>query len=237
MPKIVLYLRVSTDEQAESGLGLEAQLAACRGAADRLGLPIASTLQDDASAGLPLDRRPVLVDAIAALGPGDVLLVAKRDRLSRGDGFATGMIEAAVRRTVARVVSAAGEGTDDDSPGNILFRRIVDAFAEYERLIIKARTKAALAAKRARGERTGQVPYGRRLAGDGRTLEPDAAEAAAVGLVRELKAAGMSLRGIARELDRRGVPTKSGRPWRHTTIRDLLERPTDEPAAQAGPAA
>ena len=68
-------------------------------------------------AGLPLDRRPVLVDAIAAHGPGDVLLVAKRDRLSRGDGFATGMIEAAVRGRMVRVVSAAGEGTDDDSPG------------------------------------------------------------------------------------------------------------------------
>ena len=111
----------------------------------------------------------------------------------------------------------------------------MDAFAEYERLIIKARTKAALAAKRARGERTGQVPYGERLAGDGRTLEPDATEAAAVGLVRELKAAGMSLRAIARELNRRGVPTKSGRPWRHTTIRDLLGRPTDEPAAKPAP--
>jgi DNA invertase Pin-like site-specific DNA recombinase len=225
--KIVVYRRVSTDEQAESGLGLEAQLAACRTAAIRLGREIAFTFQDDASGGLPLDKRPVLVDAIASLGRGDTLLVAKRDRLSRGDPLVTGMIEAAVERAGARVVSAAGEGTDSDEPSAILMRRIVDAFGEYERLLIKARTKAALRAKRARGERTGQVPYGHHLAADGRTLEPDAAEAAAIGLVHELRAARMSLRAIARELDRRGILTKSGRPWRHTTIRDLLEQPAD----------
>jgi site-specific DNA recombinase len=224
VPWIVIYLRVSTDEQAESGLGLEAQLAACRAAAGRLGLEVAFTFEDDVSGGLPLEKRPVLVDAIAALSRGDVLLVAKRDRLSRGDPLTTGMIEAAVQRAGARIVSAAGEGTESDEPSSILMRRIIDAFAEYERLIIKARTRAALRAKKARGERAGQVPYGHHLAGDGRTLEPDPAEAAALALIRELGDAGTSLRAIARELDRRGVPTKSGRPWRHTTIRDLLGR-------------
>jgi site-specific DNA recombinase len=230
MARAIVYLRVSTDEQAESGLGLEAQLSACRMAAQRMGLDVASTHEDDLSGGLPLERRPALVEAIASLGKGDTLLVAKMDRLSRGDPFTSGMIEAAVNRQGARVASAAGEGTGDDEPSSVLMRRIISAFAEYERLLIKARTRAALKAKKARGERSGQVPYGHHLAGDGRTLEPDRAEAEALVLIRELRTAGMSLRAIAAELDRRCVPTKSGRPWRHTTIKDLLERTADAQA-------
>ena len=236
MPRAIIYLRVSTDEQAESGLGLEAQLAACRALAARMGWEVVLVLEDSMSGGLPLEKRTILLDALAALARGDILLVAKRDRLSRGDMMTTAMIEAAVERAGARIASAAGEGTESDDPASILMRRMIDAFAEYERLIIKARTRAALAAKRRRGERTGQVPYGCRLSGGGPPskktgmptgLEPDVAEAAAIGLVRELRAAGVSLRAIARELDRREVPTKSGAPWRHTTIRDLLERPAD----------
>ena len=66
------------------------------------------------------EKRPVLLDAIAALGPGDILMVAKRDRLSRGDPFVTAMIEAAVQRAGARILSAAGEGTESDEPSSIL---------------------------------------------------------------------------------------------------------------------
>ena len=215
---------VSTDEQAESGLGLEAQLAACRAAAARNAWEIASTFEDAMSGGLPLVRRTILLDALTSLARGDILLVAKRDRLSRGDMMATAMIEAAVQRAGTRIASAAGEGTESDDPASVLMRRIVDAFGEYERLLIKARTRAALKAKKARGERYGQVPYGRRLAGDGVRLVADPAEATAVALILELRAARMPLRAIAAELDRRAVPTKSGRPWKHSTVHDVLKR-------------
>ena len=233
MSRTVIYLRVSTDEQAESGLGLEAQLAACRAVADRLGAPIAAIHQDELTGATPLDRRSGLMDAIAAVGRGDVLLVAKRDRLARGDAMLTAMIEAAVRRRGGRILSAAGEGTDDDDPASILMRRMIDAFAEYERLIIAARTRAALRAKSARGERAGQVPYGHRLSGNGPRsrkrglptgLEPDQAEVATIALMVELRAAGRSLRAIARELDRRGHRTKRGKPWRQSTVHDVLRR-------------
>ena len=112
----------------------------------------------------------------------------------------TAMIEAAVKRAGGRIVSAAGEGTESDDPASILMRRMIDAFAEYERLIIGFRTRSALAAKGARGERKGQVPYGRRLSGKGTParrsglptgLEPDQAEAEVLELVGELaRAAG-----------------------------------------------
>lgn len=224
----VVYLRVSTDEQAESGAGLAGQLDACRAAAARSGWALAGPFADEGVSGAAaVDRRPALMDALAALGRGDVLLVAKRDRLGR-DPIVVALIEAAVGRQGARVVSAAGEGTDGDDPTSILMRRIVDAFAEYERLVIKARTRAALGAKKRRGERVGTIPLGVRLTADGRALEPDPAERAALALVRDLAGRGRNPRQIAAELDRRGVPTRRrGGHWAPTTIRRILARSPD----------
>lgn len=114
-----------------------------------------------------------------------MLLVAKRDRLGR-DPLVVAMIESAVQRKGARIVSAAGEGTDSDSPSDVLMRRMVDAFAEYERLVIGARTKAALQAKKIRGERVGSIPYGYQLDGDGKTLRTDVDEQAVLAQLRQL---------------------------------------------------
>jgi site-specific DNA recombinase len=84
--RAVAYLRVSTDEQAQSGLGLEAQAHACRQWAAREGFDLAGPFADDVSGAAPLDRRPGLLDAIAALGQGDHLLMAKRDGSANQQG-------------------------------------------------------------------------------------------------------------------------------------------------------
>jgi DNA invertase Pin-like site-specific DNA recombinase len=153
--RIFAYLRVSTGEQAESGAGLKAQEDACQRWATRGGAGLAGEYRDEGVSGTaPLEARQGLLAALGKLKAGDVLLVAKRDRLAR-DPIVLAMIEAAVARRKARIVSAAGEGTEGDGPSDVLMRRIVDAFAEYERLVIRARTKAALVAKKARRERTG----------------------------------------------------------------------------------
>lgn len=225
--RAVIYLRVSTDEQSASGAGLNAQLDACRSCAERAGWePVGPFSDEGISGAAPLDRRPAMIDAMAAIGRGDVLVVAKRDRLGR-DPIAVALIERAITGKGGRVVSAAGEGTDDDSPASVLMRRVIDAVAEYERLVIRARTKAALVAKKRRQERTGKVPYGHTLAGDGKALVEDPAELEVLDTIRRLKARGLSLRAIALELDRLQVPTKTGRPrWNHFVVSKLLNRPT-----------
>ena len=102
-------------------------------------------------------------------------------------------------------------------------RRLIDSFAEYERLLISARTRAALAAKRRRGERvSGIVPFGYRLAADGRTLEADADEAATLEAIRRLRAEGRSLRGVADALNAAGILTRARTPWRFEYVRNLL---------------
>lgn len=82
----------------------------------------------------------------------------------------------------------------------------------------RALTKAALAAKRSRGERIGSVPYGYQVANDGRTLEPRADEAVAVALVRELRAEGMALRAIATRLEAAGCVPRGGGRWHPDTV-------------------
>lgn len=135
---------------------------------------------------------------------------------------AVALIERLIARKGARVLSAAGEGTDSDDPTALLMRRIVDAFAEYERLVIRARTRHALKAKRAQGLRAGNVPFGFSLAEDRKTLVPNHDEQRTLAEIRELRVQGCSMPQIAARLNQRGVVTRSGSEWRFEYVRRLL---------------
>jgi DNA invertase Pin-like site-specific DNA recombinase len=217
---IIAYLRVSTDEQVQSGLGLDAQLSAMEKAFGKLD----AVFRDEGYSGGNANR-PGLRDALEALGDGDELVVAKRDRLSR-DMFLSLWLEKEVKRRGAKIRSAAGEG---DDPTAVLMKRIVDSFAEYERGMIGLRTRAALAQKRARGERCGgQVPYGYRAHPDGLHLVPDGDEQEVSALIRTLREEGQSLRSVAAELEQRGVSTKQGKQtWHPQTIKQILSQKVD----------
>lgn len=201
----VLYARVSTDEQAREGHSLAAQEELCRDFARRQGWPVAGVWRDEGlSGGLPLRRRPALRGAIESLAPASALVVLRLDRLYRADEYDRGQIDRAIRERGARVRSTQGEGTESDRSSDVMQRGILNSVALGEKLRIGERTREALGSKRGRGERLGQVPYGKRLAADGRTLEDDPARAAVRELARELHAGGLSLRKIAAELTARG---------------------------------
>jgi len=221
IPHAFGYLRVSTDQQADSGLGLDAQRSAIESACARLGLALADVFTDAGLSGaLDMENRPALFAAVQALKRGDVLLVAKRDRIGR-DLIGVATIERMIMRKGARIISAAGEGTEGTDAGAMLQRQILDVFAEYERRLIGQRTKAALKAKRERGERAGNLPFGYELGPDGQKLEPCAAEQSVLSLLAELREAGYSLREIAAELNRQGFTTRRGSAWRHQYVAAL----------------
>lgn len=226
--KAIAYRRCSTSEQAESGLGLAAQLTACEAAAGRLGLTVAAVFDDAGVSGSTEgEEREGFMSAVAVLEKGDVLLVAKRDRLGR-DPIAVAMIERLVGRKGARIVSAAGEGTEGNDPAAVLMRRMVDAFAEYERLLIGARTKAALGALKRLG-----VKLGAPALGTGRAEEIDAAgrrlviavedETRAVAAARAYRAEGLSLRAVAVRLTADGLKPKRGGKWFPQTVAAALK--------------
>lgn len=221
--RAVVYLRVSTEEQAASGLGLEAQEAACRAFCEAEGWTVASIHVDASVSGTaPVDGRPALAEALGSLARGGVLVAARRDRIARSVGVAA-VVEETARRRGARVVTPDAPGEADD-PFAGAMRGMMDVFAQLERALIATRTRAALAAKRARGEKTGgDLPVGAALAEDGVTLTADTAEAAAVDTIRDLRAAGMSVRAIAAELDARGIPARGER-WHATTVARVLKR-------------
>lgn len=234
--KAVAYLRVSTDEQAESRAGLEAQLHAITQHCHRQGIELVATFTDEGISGAAqLDKRPGLLDAVNAITKGMVVIVAKRDRLAR-DVVACALVERMVAKRGGRVLSVAGEGTDNDDATSILMRRIVDAFAEHERLVIAARTRAALQAKRRRGERAGRVPYGYELADadtatsrsrSGRPVQlvPVHEQLSVVERIRREHAAGLSMRTIAQRLTDDGIPTANGAArWCHSSVQRVVAR-------------
>ena len=232
--KAIGYLRVSTDEQAESGAGLAAQRDALERHCEGQGWQLQEVHEDDGVSGkAKLHKRLGLMDAINAVGKGDVLLIAKRDRLAR-DMMSSILLEQMVAKKGGRIVSVAGEGTDDDDPTSILMRRMVDAFAEYERLVIAARTRAALQAKKRRGLRTGRVPYGKVLversvirskSGRPAQLADNPEQLTVLVKVRTMRAEGQTMKAIAERLTDDGIPTATGRSrWSTSTIQRILER-------------
>jgi len=217
----VAYVRVSTEDQK---LGPEAQRAAIEAWARAEGVTVVAWHVDQGlGGGLELEERAGLIAALADLKAhrAGSLVVAKRDRLAR-DVYIAGAIEREVAKTGARVVSADGTA-NGDTPADAFMRSILDAVAQYERALIRARTKAALGAKAARGERVGEIPYGFRLAPDGVRLEPDEGEQHVVATVRELHASGLSQRGIVRALAGRGVVSRSGKALGKTQVVRILE--------------
>ena len=198
----IAYLRASKDDQR---LSPEAQRASIEAWADREGIRVVAWCVDQGVRSVvPVAERPAMRASLAAIrrhGAG-VLVVAKRDRIAR-DVVLAARVERVVARAGGRVVSVSGEG-NGDSPADIFIRTVIDGAAQYELALIAARTRAALAAKRARGERVGSVPFGFALDTDGVRLVHMGHEQAAIARARVLRACGLTLRAIAAQLAAEG---------------------------------
>ncbi len=209
------YVRVSTEEQH---LGPEAQRAAISLWAQRAGVTVVAWHAEAGVSGArELDGRPALMAALADLAAhrAGVLAVARRDRLAR-DVVVAATIERAAQGRGARVASADGVG-NGDTPADQFMRTILDGAAAYERELIRARTRAALKAKRAKGERAGNVPWGFAARPDGR-LDPHDDERAVAARVLELRREGLSLRRIVLALEEESRASRSGRPLQLTQV-------------------
>jgi DNA invertase Pin-like site-specific DNA recombinase len=243
MPRGIPYIRESTDDQVETGAGLEAQHHACTLFVLRRGLELGPTFQEveGLSGATPFEKCPRLMDAVAELSPGDALVVSRRDRLAR-DRLKIIMFEQLLKTRACHLLSAAGEGTGAEDPNDLsafLLRGIVDLFAEYERLVIKFRTASAMQVRRRAGDRVGRTPFGFDLFDDGRRskngtkdgverpvkLVANPAEQAVLATMGSLRAAGESYRAIATQVNALGFRTKAEREWSHTSVRFVLTSP------------
>ncbi|HLN30744.1 MAG TPA: recombinase family protein [Gemmataceae bacterium] len=226
--EIIGYLRVSTKKQGESGLGLEGQKAAVEAYARHIGARVGAWYTEVETGKLA--DRPQLNRALShGKRSKSPLVVAKLDRLARNVEF------------LAKVMNSGVEFTACDNPAaNRLTLHILAAVAEAEAKAISDRTKAALAAAKARGMKLGSARPGHwqgheeaRLAGAkigtvaAAKARTKAAEEAYADLLPKLdgwKAEGLSLRSIADKLNAEGHTTRRGKPWNQVQVSRVLER-------------
>jgi DNA invertase Pin-like site-specific DNA recombinase len=218
--KAVSYIRVSTARQGSSGLGLEAQRESVRVFALANGYEITQEFLEVESG--KNDARPVLAKALAhAKKTGACLVIAKLDRLARSVSF------------VARLMDANTDFRAVDLPdASKLVLHIMSAVAENEAKSCSDRTKAALAAAKARGALLGAAnPASRNLppgaherGGNTTKAKARAAVADLLPKLKALQAQGLSLQAIADALNAEGQVTPNGKAWHPMQVSRALNR-------------
>ena len=203
---VIAYSRVSTEEQVQTGLSLEAQKAQILSESKRRGMPLLAIYEDAGLSGKDLSR-PALKAALSDMeaGLGSVLMVSRLDRLTRSVHDATGLMEKAQKGGWGLV--ALDAPVDTTSPAGAAMTQVMSVFAELERKLIGERTKSALAIKRAQGIRLGRP----------RQLTPEVVER----IVSD-RGDGMGWSAIARSLNEEGVPTaQGGKAWYPATVQKV----------------
>ncbi len=219
---LVAYYRVSTREQGRSGHGLDAQRAAVvRFAASEGFEVVAEFTEIETGKGADaLDRRPQLAASLTEArrhGKTIPVAVAKLDRLSRDVHFISGLM-------AHKTPFISADLGPDVEP---FLLHLYAALAEKERAVISQRTKAALAAAKARGQVLGNpdLDAARAVGNAIQKAGADAHAAAVMPAIQAAQAAGAkTLREIAAALDGRGITTARGGKWDATTVRNILRR-------------
>jgi DNA invertase Pin-like site-specific DNA recombinase len=204
--RVIGYVRVSTDEQAASGAGLEAQREAILAECRRAGHELVEVVTDAGFSAKDLNR-PGILDALERLASGeaDGLMVAKLDRLSRSVLDFAGLVARAQSEGWALI--CLDLGVDTSTASGEMMANVLASFAQFERRLIGERTKAALAQKRAQGVTLGRP---RKVSDSVRVL------------VDELREEGWTFRQIAGFLSDAGTPTAHGGcRWYPSTVRSL----------------
>ena len=221
--RAVAYLRVSTQEQADHGVSLDAQRAKVAAYAALYDLDLVAVEVDAGASAKSLDGRPALARALSMLDgrEADALIVVKLDRLTRNVADLGGLVERYFGARGAALLSV-GEQIDTRTSAGRLVLNVLASVAQWEREAIGERTSAALQHKKANGERVGAVDFGYRLAADGVRLEADAGEQATIARARTLAAGGLSLRKVAAALEGEGLTARNGKAFAATQIARMV---------------
>jgi DNA invertase Pin-like site-specific DNA recombinase len=218
--KFISYLRVSTDKQGKSGLGVEAQRQAIENYLNGGHWKLLKEYIEVESG--KKDERPKLTEALAACKmTGATLVIAKLDRLSRNVRF------------IAELMDSGAEFVACDFPkANRLTIHILAAVAEHEREMISKRTREALRAAKARGVQLGSprnlsekaAAKGRVLGRNVRTARADEHANMVYSAIAAYQKEGLSLNSIARKLNEDNTLTPRGKTWTPTAVKRAIER-------------
>ena len=215
--KAFIYSRVSTREQAESGVSLDVQEQDCRAWCEEQGLEV-EIFTDAGVSGRRFDR-PALQELLGRLSEASHLVVWKADRLAR-DNVDRGLILRECQKFGVTFVSVTQPELGVDSPEAELVTNLVGAVAQFESALLGDRVRAAQRRQVETGKLMSRPPYG--YDDDWQIVSE---EAETIRLIDELYLDGLGFMRIAQELNRREVRSPGGGEWWHTSVRDVVRRP------------
>lgn len=226
--RVVGYIRVSTEQQADGGVSLDAQRQKLSAYALAMDLELVAVVEDAGASAKTL-ARPGLQDALRRIeaGEADGLLIAKLDRLTRSVRDLGELVDTyfATRFSLLSV----SDSIDTRTASGRLVLNVLTSVAQWEREATGERTRDALAHLRREGVPLGGAALGwtrsEQTDGDGRRVVVEVAEEReTVARIAALRAEGRSLREIAATLRAEGRPTKRGGHWAAETVRKALAR-------------
>lgn len=203
--RVIGYTRVSTEDQARDGVSLENQVARLRAYCALHNHELVAVYEDRGATGSNMERLGAKA-ALAALESGEAegLLVTHLDRLSRNLRDFLYLVDTHFGPGCSFSLLCIDNQLDTSTPTGRMIASILATVAQWQREEDVERIKRAMAHKKAKGERVGAVPWGFRLAGDGKTLAPNQAELAVMALALDLRRQGLTLRAIGEKLKEAG---------------------------------
>jgi len=230
--RVLGYVRVSTDEQADGGRSLETQRAKITMYAALHGLELVAVVEDAGHSAKSLDR-PGIRSALEALEGGEVagVLVTKLDRLSRSVRDWSTLVDRYFGDRAGRALLSVEDHIDTRTASGRLVLNVLMSVSAWEREAIGERTAAVLRHKLAKGEVVGRPPRGLRVVGLALEPDPGSDGLTLYRRARELRAEGMTLREIADRLTVEGFQPERGRAFWPSTVRGMLANPRLRDAA------
>ncbi len=232
MKRAIIYTRFSPRRDEKSCESCEVQEEYCRRYASEHGMEVAQVISDKALSGGDGDR-PGLIQAMASIKRGDVLLVYHPYRLAR-DTYLAESIRRSVtsKRGAIECVTGDFEG-DDSDPMTIAVRKILDVIGELERNTVRARTRAAMRSHQGRGRLMSRhPPYGwSKDEADPKRMIPHEAERAAIREIMALRASGLGVNRIATAMNEKHPGACRGPRWVPKTVWAIMRREAANPVA------
>lgn len=226
MVRAICYVRVSTQEQVEEGVSIDAQTASVEAYCRMRRLEIGEIVLDaGVSGGKPLSSREGGLRVLHAVRSGQAQAVVsyKLDRLFRDASDCLAVTAGWDKAGIAlHLIDLGGQSIDTSSAMGRFMMTVIAAAGEMERNLIRERTRAAMRYKSQRGEYTGgKARYGYRVSEDGVNLIEVHSEQQAILEARRLRAKGLSLRAISIALHEMGFSSRVGRPLVPVAVRNM----------------
>ena len=221
--KAIGYIRVSTQNQVDSGLSLSDQRQKIMQYADLNDLQVTEIIEDAGLSAKNTAREGLQRMLTAARNKEtQAIIIYKLDRLSRNVIDTLALIKLLEKEDIA--FHSIAEKIDTKTATGKFFLTIIAALAEMERDLISERTIAALREKRRQNKLAGNIPYGWDLAEDKETLTENQKEQSVIKRIQQLSEKGLSLRKIISVLEKQGMKTKRGGKWQAQVVNTILKR-------------